>query len=82
MTIPYERTRQKFVHDPEFIRERAALEDEFTIAEADSRKAASRCLGREDRVSWHPDPTTSDQRSHHPEAAQGVCVPAFEEISG
>ena len=34
MTIPYEQTRQKFALDPEFIRERAALEDEFTVAEA------------------------------------------------
>lgn len=34
MTIPYERTRRKFTDDPEFIREREALEDEFTVADA------------------------------------------------
>ncbi|WP_045222178.1 helix-turn-helix domain-containing protein [Desulfonatronum thioautotrophicum] len=34
MTIPYERTRRKFADDPEFIREREALEDEFTVADA------------------------------------------------
>ena len=34
MTIPYERTRRKFVGDPEFIREREALEDDFSVAEA------------------------------------------------
>jgi DNA-binding XRE family transcriptional regulator len=34
MTIPYERTRKKIADDPEFIREREALEDEFTVAEA------------------------------------------------
>ncbi|TVQ96330.1 MAG: XRE family transcriptional regulator [Desulfovibrionales bacterium] len=34
MTIPYERTRRKFADDPEFIREREALEDEFIVADA------------------------------------------------
>ena len=34
MTIPYEQTRRKFADDPGFIRERAALEDEFTVADA------------------------------------------------
>ncbi len=34
MTIPYERTRKKFADDPEFIREREALEDEFIVADA------------------------------------------------
>ena len=41
MTIPYERTRRKFAHDPEFIRERAAQEDEFTVAEAMIRARAA-----------------------------------------
>lgn len=41
MTIPYEHTRRKFAHDPDFIRERAALEDEFTVAEAMIRARAA-----------------------------------------